>query len=149
MHPLMLPILFLDNFITILDKELSSQLTERYRNDDQIQKATDANFLDSVDFSLIHQALIESHNALTNSLVGFIRDSMRQLKRGLEDVIKMIPNDRRVEFENRTEELKGCVEQMDVVAMGLISSRERLVYRVDMQLKVVRIITASHISGKA
>jgi hypothetical protein len=145
MHPLLLPILCLNNWIYILRRETYAQdaqlrnvqhltgMMERSTNSDADRSK---DFLSGDSFHAAHATIVVMHNVLANSLVSFIQESRRDIKLALAKIRRMISTDNtiiagiNVEFEN-------CVEQIDMVAIGLIHMRQRLLTRMDMQLKVV------------
>lgn len=138
MHPLTLPILCFNNSVTLLGKETLAHTLYKITIEKQITKATETPFLDAVPFLHIHQSLIESHYALTSSNVAFVQATSSHLGLELCNASRIISAERVGELHEKTENLKRCVEQMDIVISAFIHSRERLIQRVDVQMKVVR-----------
>lgn len=146
MHPLLLPILCFNNWIYILRNETYAQdaqlrtvqnLTGVMEDNTNIGVNKSQDIRTSDAFRDAHAIIVVMHNVLANSLVSFIRESNHDLKLALEEIKSKISTDKKIALVHINEEFKDCVEQMDMIANGLIHMRERLLNRMDMQLKVV------------
>jgi hypothetical protein len=145
MHPLLFPILCLNNWIFILRRETYAQdfqLREVQRLTGLMEPSTESgadrskDFLNGDSFHNAHAIIVVMHNVLSNSLVSFMQESSHDIKLALAEIPGTISKDNNT-IGDITKEFERCVEQIDMVASGLIHMRKRLLSRMDMQLKVV------------
>jgi hypothetical protein len=138
-HPLMLPLLCLNNYLQILRKETRFQSQERNTLAKLVRNARLTSHLDSVDFPSIHERLIDSHLILTNAMGQFIDISSTQLRSKLGSTTDFLSPESLSDpyFTKTTEEFMDCMVLVDTTARDLISLRERISIRVDVLLKVV------------
>ncbi|KAL2066409.1 hypothetical protein VTL71DRAFT_2480 [Oculimacula yallundae] len=138
-HPLMLPLVCLNNFLQILRKETLWQSRERNNLALLLSRAAQASHLDSVDFPAIHERLIESHLALTNAMGHFVDVSSTIFKVNLGKTAEMLSPESRGDpyFIEKTTDLTRCIDLVDVAARDLILHRGRISMRIDVLQKVL------------
>ncbi|OCL06824.1 hypothetical protein AOQ84DRAFT_410114 [Glonium stellatum] len=88
-------------------------------------------------FHEAHATIVVMHNVLADTLVSFLQESSRDLKLALGDFKRIFAINEQSILGNINEEFEGCLKQLDMVASGLMHMRERLLNRMDMQLKVL------------
>ena len=146
MHPLLLPMLCLNNWIYILRKETHAQdvelrgvqnLSGLMGNKSTSDAGKSEVFPMGDAFHEAHAAIVVMHNVLANSLVSFLQESSRDLKLALEEFKCIISAKKQSVLGDVNEEFEDCLKQTDMIANGLIHMRERLLNRMDMQLKAV------------
>ena len=143
MHPLLLPILCLNKWII----DLQSRTFQEDRSLNEIQGLAKSNAAGEVGNSralsnsdALHQShvdIIEMRERLSESTDLFIQESTRDLKLALKEFKSMISADKKEVLEGANEEFESCISQMEITANGLGYMRERLLDRMDMQLKAV------------
>jgi len=136
-HPFMLPIICYNNFVNILGRDTAFQAQEQRDIAQDITRASNPPHIDSIDFPQLHQRLISVHNTLTNAMPAFIKKSSVHLREELGRTLIMVSADHQRHLQDKTEELIHCIEQMDIVVTGFITTRDRIVLRIESQFRVL------------
>lgn len=150
-HPLLLPVLM----YSICSNMLRRQLRQVNRKIDDVQKKTGVldGYLrsgtvnhaaadsqskkDRPDYDALHKDLVGEHARLTKGLSDYVGEFEIAFRRSFQDIEKSDFGNLVLNKTSAHEELKLFVLRLDIAAKFELQHRERMLSRVDMQLKVV------------
>ena len=167
-HPLLLPVLM----YSVCSNMLRRQLRQVNRKMDAVQHKTGVldGYLrlgttkhaaadsqgkkDKPDYDALHKDLVGEHARLTKGLSDFVREFGFAFRRSFEDIEKSDFGNLVLNETSAHEELKLFVSRLDTAANFKLQHRERMLSRVDMQLKVVcafepRLTDAEHFTDRS
>ncbi|KAH0547935.1 hypothetical protein GP486_008324 [Trichoglossum hirsutum] len=89
-------------------------------------------------FDRSHKKLVLIQNDLENAMANFVMDFCHGLMATLQEFNKRPRGQLKELLEEDNRELEDCARSMQLVAAGEMGTRQRMLGRMDMQLKVVR-----------